>query len=123
LLTIYFPTVAFLLTDCIALILYLNVLFHDQSFDFAKISWWAKIISLGLPVPCVAVIASFSLEGRAPGFGWDVCWIDGRVSHYWRFLGGKAIEWFSIVFVFLMYFWTSQRYDYHCANEWSEVGN
>jgi len=103
LLGMLFPIASFLATDLIGLVLFLTVaMVNLKQSDMMRIIDLSLVGVIVIPIILVGIIAIADVEGRSPGFGSGVCWI--REGHeWWRLAGGKIVEWFSFLFLLIVY--------------------
>jgi len=108
---VFFPVSSFLWTDCIALYIFGASYQLKWATTVRQLFCSFHLVSWILPLVLILIITViYYVQDQHMRFSSDYtggwCWVD-RIGL--QLLGGKAVEWFSIVFLSLIYFFTFCR--------------
>jgi hypothetical protein len=109
--TMYFNMASFICTDCIASVLFQATVEteHISLSDTFDQTYMHMLTAIILPIPLVALVGIFDKWGSSVNYGgWNECWLSEATINsdtflLWSLIGSKAVEWCSLVYVFVMY--------------------
>jgi hypothetical protein len=100
---IYWATASFILTDAIGLVIYLTVVHWGSQYNLPRLTSFFVAAAFLVPGITTALCFGLGATGRDDGFGSKACWIRQGAPKGFYVLGGKGVEWSSLLVVSFFY--------------------